>query len=128
MKQGDKKTVLLHESMAYGTQNTEQIIKKLQITRSDVPGMEGWFRSEDIATGATTEWNNQTITIKQILNDEFVVITYPRQHPFAGKSITLSFKVNVSPPKDNKYFVLSSEDFIRKAEFNATNFEVSIIK
>ena len=93
MKQGDKKTVLLHESMAYGTQNAEQIIKKLQITRSDVPGMEGWFRSEDIATGATTEWNNQTITIKQILNDEFVVITYPRQHPFAGKSITFEVEV-----------------------------------
>ena len=31
-------------------------------------------------------------------------------------------------PNRTKYFVLSSEDFIRKAEFNATNFEVSIIK
>ena len=44
-------------------------------------------------TGATTEWNNQTITIKEILNDEFIAITYPRQHPLAGKSLTFEVEV-----------------------------------
>lgn len=93
MKAWDKKSVLLHESVAYGSKDVEQIVRRSQITRSDDPGMEWWFHPKRIATGATIQWNNQTITIKEILNDEFVVITYPRQHPLAGKSLTLEVEV-----------------------------------
>lgn len=93
MKAWDKKSVLLHASVAYGTKDQEQIVRRSQITRSDTPGMESLFWKEDIATGATTKWNNQTLTIKQILDDEFIVITYPRQHPLAGKSLTFEVEV-----------------------------------
>ena len=93
MKAWDKKSVLLHESVAYGSKDQEQIVRRSQITRSDTPGMESLFWKEDIATGATTKWNNQTLTIKQILDDEFIVITYPRQHPLSGKSFTFEVEV-----------------------------------
>lgn len=93
MKAWDKKSVLLHESVAYGSKDQEQIVRRSQITRSDTPGMESLFWKEDIATGATTKWNNQTLTIKQILDDEFIVITYPRQHPLSGKSLTFEVEV-----------------------------------
>lgn len=93
MKAWDKKSILLHESVAYGSKDQEQIVRWSQIIRSDTPGMEWLFHPKRIATGATTKWNNQTLTIKQILDDEFIVITYPRQHPLAGKSLTLEVEV-----------------------------------
>ena len=93
MKAWDKKSVVLHESVAYGSKDVEQIVRRSQITRSDTPETESLFHPRKIMTGATTEWNNQTITIKEILNDEFTAITYPRQHPLAGKSLTFEVEV-----------------------------------
>lgn len=93
MKSWDKKSVLLDPSVAYGTAEQEDIVRRSQITRSDASGMEEWFDPDKIATWATTTWNNQKYTIKQILDDEFVVLSHPRQHPLAGKSLTLEVEV-----------------------------------
>ena len=50
---------------------------------------------------------------------------YLEQHPENYYLYRLyEFQLN---PNRTKYFILSASDFLKKVEFNATNFEVSII-
>ena len=92
MKIGSKRSVPLDAEYLYGSERTEQIVRRSQLVKGEDSDSLAPFAPHKFRTGAIAPWNGGEMRIEKI-EGEYITISYPRPHPLAGKSLTLEVEV-----------------------------------